>query len=210
MLPVPRRVVVPATITGIVTDDGDQRAARTVHDAGSQGRRTPSRDVIVQMTLDRGRADSLVIIGGVNPPRVVVGVPAPQVIAHRAVQGSGTAVGETTVVRRVKLTPATVNGHEVAAQTDHGGKIPQEIDITVSLADWRALTTFPATDSDVLVHDRYRVGERDLNRLARFLGHSLDQILGGLVRVGQGQLVDCLAVIEGRDDSAYLLLLCCC
>jgi hypothetical protein len=65
------------------------------------------------------------------------------------------------VVRRVKLTPATVNGHEVAAQTDHGGKIPQEIDITVGLADWRALTTFPATDSDVLVHDRYRVGERD-------------------------------------------------
>lgn len=113
------------------------------------------------MTLDRGRADSLVIIGGVNPPRVVVGVPAPQVIAHRAVQGGGTAVGETMVVRRVKLTPATVNGHEVAAQTDHGGKIPQEIDITVGLADWRALTTFPATDSDVLVHDRYRIGERD-------------------------------------------------
>ena len=78
-----------------------------------------------------------------------------------AVQGGGTAVGETMVVRRVKLTPATVNGHEVAAQTDHGGKIPQEIDITVGLADWRALTAFPATDSDVLVHDRYRVGERD-------------------------------------------------
>jgi len=30
-------------------------------------------------------------IRGVNPPRVVVGVPAPQVIAHRAVQGGGTA-----------------------------------------------------------------------------------------------------------------------
>ena len=116
-----------------------------------------------------GSGSRPVIIGGVNPPRVVVGVPAPQVIAHRAVQGGGTAVGETMVVRRVKLTPATVNGHEVAAQTDHGGKIPQEIDITVSLADWRALTAFPATDSDVLVHDRYQPAKGDLNRLARFL-----------------------------------------
>ena len=54
----------------------------------------------------------------------------------------------------------------------------------------------------MLVHDRYRVGERDLNRLARFLGHSLDQILGGLVRVGQGQLVDRLAVIIARTFSS--------